>query len=169
MVKPDDAQRTFVRGVGGAYSLDEERARRLSLPRVVKAKELPWDGGPGHWNKDVFRPGMEPFRSQTLEIHVEAEAPGGLSHIHGHQNEALLYVLEGKGHDIHDGERYDWEAGDLVVVHNDSVHQHVNDDPKRPSRFLIIKAKPLWMFMGLFQQRYVQKASTAETGFRPTD
>ena len=52
-----------------------------TLPRVIKAKDLPWEGGPGHWNKDVLRPSMEPFRTQTLEIHIESEAPGGISHV----------------------------------------------------------------------------------------
>ncbi len=165
----DKGERIFAREVTGQYGLKEERRRRLAAPRVIKARELPWGGGPGHWNKDVLRPGMEPFRTQTLEVHIEAEAPGGISHTHGHQNEALLYVLEGRGHEIHDGKRYDWEAGDLVVVHNDSVHQHNNDDPERPSRVLIIKAKPLWMFMGLFQQDYTAHASKKETGFRPED
>ena len=163
-------RRVFVRGMESeTYDLDEERKRRLALPRVVKAKDLPWEGGPGHWNKDVLRPSMEPFRTQTLEIHIESEAPGGASHDHGHQNEALFYVLEGRGHEIHDGERYDWEAGDVVIVHNDSVHQHFNDDPARPSRVLVIKAKPLWMFLGLIQQGYRSRASTGETGYRPKD
>jgi quercetin dioxygenase-like cupin family protein len=166
-VAQEKKDRIFARGVSGEYSLDEERRRRLAAPRVIKAKELPWDGGPGHWNKDVLRPSTEPFRTQTLEVHIESEAPGGVSHTHGHQNEALFYVLEGRGHEIHDGKRYDWEAGDLVVVHNDSVHTHCNDDPDRPSRVLIIKAKPLWMFMGLFQQGYITRASKKETGYRP--
>ena len=164
------ADRTFVRGMSSeAYSLEEERTRRLAVPRVVKAKDLPWEGGPGHWNKDVLRPSMEPFRTQTLEIHIESEAPGGISHNHGHQNEALFYVLEGHGHEVHDGERYDWRAGDVVMVHNDSVHQHFNDDPERPSRVLVIKAKPLWMFLGLIQQGYLSRASKRATGYEPAD
>ena len=164
------AERTFVKGISSeSYGLKEERRRRLAAPRVIKAKTLPWDGGPGHWNKDVLTPDNEPFLTQSIYVHVESEAPGGISHTHGHQNEALFYVLEGRGHEIHDGERYDWEAGDLVVVHNDSVHQHCNDDPKRPSRVLVIKAKPLWMFLGLMQQGYLTRASTEETGYRPVD
>ncbi len=164
------AERTFVKGMASeGYSLTEERKRRLAAPRVIKAKALPWEGGPGHWNKDVLRPSMEPFRTQSLEIHIESEAPGGISHNHGHQNEALFYVLEGRGHEIHDGLRYDWRAGDVVMVHNDSVHQHFNDDPDHPSRVLIIKAKPLWMFMGLIQQGYLSRAATDETGYKPED
>ena len=164
------AERTFVRAVTSEqYGLKEERRRRLAAPRVIKAKQLSWESGPSHWNKNILTPDTEPFRTQTLHVHVESEAPGGISHNHGHQNEALFYVLEGRGHEIHDGVRYDWEAGDLVIVHNDSVHQHCNDDPERPSRVLIIKAKPLWLFMGLMQQGYVSRAEERETGYRPSD
>lgn len=165
-----EKERTFVHAVTSeSYDLTEERRRRLAAPRVIKAKDLPWEGGPVHWNKNILTPDTEPFRTQTIHVHTESEAPGGVSHCHGHQNEALFYVLEGRGHDVHDGVRYDWEAGDLLVVHNDSVHQHVNDDPARPSRVLIIKAKPLWLFMGLMQQGYLTRAEKRETGYKPKD
>ena len=162
-------ERTFVKALSGDYGLKEERARRLAAPRVIKAKDIPWGSGPNHWNRDILTPDTEPFRTQTLHVHMEAEAPGNVSHKHGHQNEALFYVLEGRGHEIHDGQRYEWEAGDLVVVHNDSVHQHFNDDKERPSRVLVIKAKPLWMFLGLIQQGYLSRASSRETGYEPKD
>lgn len=163
-------ERTFVRALTSEqYDLAEQRRLRLAAPRVIKAKALPWGSGPSHWNKNVLTPDSEPFLTQTIHVHIEAEAPGGVSHVHGHQNEAVIYVLEGRGHDVHDGTRHDWEAGDLLVVHNDSVHEHHNDDPQRPSRILIIKAKPLWMFMGLIQQAYLRRAATHETGYRPQD
>ena len=28
----------------------------------------------------------------------------------------VFFVLKGKGHDVHDGRRYDWEAGDALIV-----------------------------------------------------
>jgi len=163
-------ERTFVKGISSeSYGLAEERRRRLAAPRVIKAARLQWESGPSHWNKNLLTPDTEPFLTQSIYMHTESEAPGGISHNHGHQNEALFYVLEGRGHEIHDGVRYDWEAGDLVVVNNDSVHQHFNDDPKRPSRVLIIKTKPLWLFLGLMQQAYVTRATTEPTGYRPAD
>jgi hypothetical protein len=38
------------------------------------------------------------------------------------------------------------------------VHQHFNALKDRPARVLIIKAKPLFLFMGLIQQGFVEKA-----------
>ena len=169
--------RVFLRGMSSEqYGLKELRQEQLAAPRVRNDEIVVDDAKVGHSgdSKDSrtwwrIGPGDEPFLTQNIQVHFVEIPPGKSNHGHGHQNEAVFYILEGKGYEIHDDKRYDWEAGDLVVVHNDSVHQHINDDPARPSRFLIIKAKPLWMFMGLFQQRYVKKASTAETGFRPKD
>ena len=56
-------------------------------------------------------------------------APGGYGQKHGHMNSAVFYVLKGKGHDVHDGRRLDWEAGDALIVENACVHQHFSDDP----------------------------------------
>lgn len=34
---------------------------------------------------------------------------------HRHMNEELHFVLKGKCYDVHDGVKYDWGKGDLVV------------------------------------------------------
>jgi quercetin dioxygenase-like cupin family protein len=55
---------------------------------------------------------------------------------HRHQGGLVIYVLEGKGYSVVDGERWDWEKGDLVLLplHPDEVeHQHFNLDPQKPS------------------------------------
>ena len=59
---------------------------------------------------------------------------------HGHQNEALFYILEGRGYEIHDGQRYDWSAGDLVLVHTDSVHRHYNPYDERATALVMMPA-----------------------------
>jgi hypothetical protein len=48
---------------------------------------------------------------------------------HRHQGGIIIYVLEGKGYSIVNGERKDWEKGDLVLLplHPEEVeHQHFN-------------------------------------------
>jgi len=39
--------------------------------------------------------------------------------------------------------RYDWQAGDVAIVHNNCVHQHFNASPDKPARALVIKTKPM--------------------------
>ena len=69
-------------------------------------------------------------------------------------NSAVFFVLTGKGHDVHDGERLDWEAGDAMIVENCCVHQHFSDDPDKETIVLIMKAKPLFLFMHLIFQKW---------------
>ena len=56
--------------------------------------------------------------------------------------------------------RYDWKAGDVAIVHNNCVHQHFNADPLKPARALVIKSKPMYMFMNMLFQHQVEPRSS---------
>ena len=84
-------------------------------------------------------------------MHFVELPPQSSNHGHGHQNEAAFYILEGRGYEIHDDQRYDWAKDDLVYVHTDSVHRHFNPYDEK-ALALVVKAKCTWMFMGLIQQ-----------------
>jgi len=71
-------------------------------------------------------------------------------------NEAAFYHSRRRGYEIHDGVRYDWSAGDIAVVHNNCVHQHFNADPVKPARALVLKTKPMYMFMNMLFQHLVE-------------
>ena len=163
--------RVFVRGIEGHYNLKDELARLRSMPRVVKGREMRFNDGPQAFSKHFVEPvdGM----TQTLHIHLEEYGPGGRTQVHGHVNEAAFYILDGEGYEIHDGIRYDWKAGDAVVVHNNCVHQHCNASPTKPARALVMKTKPMFMFMNmLFQKQVTPRSATAAPGaegFRPRE
>ncbi len=149
-------KRVFVREISGEYSLKHELQRLRELPRVQKGSTVTFQSGPQAFSKHFMEP--EDGLGQTLHIHLEEYAPGGKSQMHGHVNEALFYILDGKGYEIHDGIKYDWKAGDIAIVHNNCVHQHNNADEHAPARALVIKTKPMYMFMNmLFQQRVTQR------------
>jgi quercetin dioxygenase-like cupin family protein len=143
--------RTFVRQLDSSrYNLTEERRERLrTVPRVFTPTS-PGHGSSENWG--IIDPGDEPFRTQSLHVHFVTIQAGGRNDGHGHQNEALFYVLRGQGYELHDGKRYDWNAGDAVAVHNDCVHWHNNADPDNPALCLVMKPKPLYLFLGLWNQ-----------------
>jgi gentisate 1,2-dioxygenase len=159
--------RIFVRGVSSEdYGLKEFRRRQLAAPRVRDAKGddheslyqkgigLGTTGGNeerGITTWDHIEPGDDPFLTQSLQVYFHDFPPNSSNRGHGHQNEAAFYVIDGKGYEIHDGKRYDWEKGDFYVVHTDSVHRHFNPNAE-PATVMIVKAKPMWMFLGLVQQ-----------------
>ena len=152
--------RTFVRGiVSPKYGLADYRRRQLEAPRVRGDEVVVDDATVAHSgdSKDSrtwwrLGPGDEPFLTQNLQVHFVELSPGKSNNGHGHQNEAIFYVLEGRGYEIHDDARYDWEAGDTVIVHTDSVHRHFNASADERALCLVVKAKSTWMFMGLIQQ-----------------
>lgn len=151
--------RVFLRGMSSEqYGLKEFKQAQLAAPRVRNDDVVVDDAKVGHSgdSKDSrtwwrIGPGDEPFLTQNLQVHFVEIPPGKSNHGHGHQNEAVFYILQGSGYEIHDGEKYPWAAGDLVVVHVDSVHRHFNDGDET-AKALVVKAKSTWMYFNLIQQ-----------------
>ncbi|MEA2381344.1 MAG: hypothetical protein QOH72_1315 [Solirubrobacteraceae bacterium] len=151
--------RVFLRGMTSQqYGLKEFRRAQLAAPRVRGDEHVVDDARVGHSGDSAdsrtwwrIGPGDDPFLTQNVQVHFVEIPPGKSNHGHGHQNEAAFYILAGKGYEIHDDRRYDWERGDLVIVHNDSVHRHFNDGDET-ARALVMKAKSTYMFLGLIQQ-----------------
>ena len=150
--------RTFVRGIQGEYGLNAELRRLRAQPRVRRASEIRFVDGPQAWSRHYVEP--KDGITQTFHLHLEEYGPGGRSQKHGHVNEAAFYILDGHGYEIHDGIRYDWSAGDVAIVHNNCVHQHFNADPDRPARALVIKTKPMYLFLNMLFQQQVEPRAT---------
>ena len=72
------------------------------------------------------------FRAKAVAMStIFEESPHSSSHSHTH-TEAMLYVLEGRGYSLIDGERHDWQAGDAVHVPPRMTHHgHFNDSDGR--------------------------------------
>jgi quercetin dioxygenase-like cupin family protein len=154
-----EKERVFLRGISSAtYGIKEWREAQLAAPRVRSDDFISDDGkvahsGDSEKSKTWWRigPGDDPFLTQTLQVHFVHLPPQSANHGHGHQNDAAFYILEGRGYEIHDDQRYDWAKGDLVIVHTDSVHRHYNPYDE-PATCIIIKAKSTFMYLGLIQQ-----------------
>ncbi len=153
----DNKARVFVRGITGEYNLKEELTRLRNVPRVRKAKEINFVDGPQAYSRHYVEP--KDGITQLFHFHLEEYAPGGKSQKHGHVNEAAFYILDGEGYEIHDGVRYDWKAGDIAIVHNNCVHQHFNASETKPARALVLKTKPMYLFMNMLFQKTVEKRS----------
>jgi len=162
-------KRTFVRALEGTYGeLKEELYRQ---PRIYKTSDLNWKGGPQSFGKKVINTQANKI-AQSIEAHVDVYAPHGYGQTHGHMNSAVFFVLKGKGHDIHDGRRLDWEAGDALIVENACVHQHLSDSDDE-TYGLVLKAKPLFLFMHMIFQKMVHYPPTEPVegyeGFSPPE
>lgn len=146
--------RIFVRAIQGEYNIKGELDRLRAVPRVRKAKDIPFIDGPQCFSRHYVEP--KDGITQTFHLHLEEYAPGASSQQHGHVNEAAFYILDGDGYEIHDGIRYDWHAGDVAIVHNNCVHQHFNASTTKPARAIVIKTKPMYLFLNMLFQKQVK-------------
>lgn len=95
--------------------------------------------------------------NRTIDAHISELPPGGHNKRHRHVNEAIIYILTGRGHSIiqQEGEpptRIEWEEGDMFSPPLWAWHQHFNTDPERPARYLAVTNVPLMITMGLFRK-----------------
>ncbi len=124
------------------YSWNEDRYLRWAdlqklfekAPRVRRFNDMPWEQIQQALVK-TYAGAEAPERVLSLKrapilsvgARIQVIQPGGRSGNHRHFGEAVFYILEGKGHEVHDGKRYDWEAGDVVCVPTYCFHQHFVD------------------------------------------
>ncbi len=66
---------------------------------------------------------------------------------HRHQGGLIIYVIEGKGYSVVDGERVDWEEGDLVLLpikKGGVEHQHFNLEPGSECHWIAFSYMPFF-------------------------
>lgn len=141
-------------------ALEESAAFRESYPRrrtVITAEEMPWEDSPQGRIKHMVNEKMN-TKEHCLDIYQQFLAPGSRSGKHRHLTEEVLYILEGKGYDLHwdvkfdcqdayvwdwetEPKRFEWEEGDFVYIPPYCGHQHFNADPTRPARFISVTSR----------------------------
>ncbi|MEE8472370.1 MAG: cupin domain-containing protein, partial [Dehalococcoidia bacterium] len=121
-------------------TLSDQVAWRNAVPHVTRQADRPWEntrmGKIKYLVHDSFPSALLLFDSFIQEI-----PPGGSSGKHRHVSEEVLKILDGRGYDIQDGQRYDWEAEDVVHIPVNTVHQHFNADPQKTARFVSFQSR----------------------------
>lgn len=132
-----------------AASAPERNAKRK---KIVTPKEMPWDMSRQGILKHLINEQMN-TRMETIDAYMQIIPPDSRSGKHRHLAEECLYVVEGRGYDLHQDcdveitddfhwtpqdeiRRYDWEAGDIIYVPPNTIHQHFNADADRPARLI---------------------------------
>jgi quercetin dioxygenase-like cupin family protein len=127
----------------------EARARRLeAASRAARRGRIHTDydevplraNAKGTRSKFLVDPSIGSVTS-GLTMVMTQYGPGLWQAKHRHPGEAVLYVVEGRGHSYFGeaatgGSEHRWQDGDLLVVDRFLWHQHFNDDPERPARLL---------------------------------
>jgi len=123
--------------------------------------------------KHLINEGMN-TRMETVDAYMQIIPPGSRSGKHRHLAEECLYVLEGRGYDLHQDcdveitdtyhwkpqdevKRYEWEAGDVIYIPPNTIHQHCNASADKPVR-LISATNRIYKACGLNDLEQVENA-----------
>jgi quercetin dioxygenase-like cupin family protein len=129
-------------------------ARNGRRKKILHPEDMPWELSPQGLLKHLLNEGMN-TRMETLDAYMLIIAPGSRSGKHRQLAEECLYVLEGRGYDLHQDcdveitdtyhwkpqdevKRYEWEAGDVIYIPPNTIQQHFNADPERPVRLISV-------------------------------
>ena len=154
-------ERLYQRLLDEAQDAPSRNARRK---KIVRPEEMPWEMSRQGLLKHLMNEQMN-TRIETVDAYMQIIPPGSRSGKHRHLAEECVYVLEGKGYDLHQDcdveitdvfawkvqdevKRYEWEAGDYIYIPPNTVHQHFNADPKNPVRLISSTAR-IFCQMGL--------------------
>ena len=154
-------------------------ARNAKRAKVVHPEDMPWEMSRQGLLKHLMNEAMN-TRMETVDAYMQIIPPGSKSGKHRHLAEECLYVLEGKGYDLHQDcdveitdtyhwkpqdevKRYDWEAGDVIYIPPNTIHQHFNADPDRPVR-LISAINRIYNKFGLNDLEQIENAPEYEPG-----
>ncbi|MFQ5614643.1 MAG: cupin domain-containing protein [Anaerolineae bacterium] len=95
--------------------------------------------------------------NRTIEAHISEIPPGGHNKKHRHMNEAIIYIVCGRGYSLIQEEgqeeiKIEWEEGDMFSPPLNAWHQHFNSDPDRPARYLAVTNIGLMTKIGAFSK-----------------
>ncbi|OGA21127.1 MAG: hypothetical protein A3I02_10045 [Betaproteobacteria bacterium RIFCSPLOWO2_02_FULL_67_26] len=148
-------------------------ARNAKRKKIVRPDDMVWEMSRQGLLKHLLNEQMN-TRMETVDAYMQIIPPGSRSGKHRHLAEECLYVLEGRGYDLHQDcdveitdtyhwkpqdeiKRYEWEAGDVIYIPPNTIHQHFNADPDRPVR-LISAINRVYKYCGLNDLEQIEDA-----------
>jgi quercetin dioxygenase-like cupin family protein len=132
----------------------EAPARNKKRKKIIHPEDMPWEMARQGVLKHLVNEALN-TRMETVDAYMQIIPPGSKSGKHRHLAEECLYVIEGHGYDLHQDceveitdtyhwtpqdevKRFEWEAGDVIYVPPNTIHQHFNADAQRPVRVISI-------------------------------
>ena len=151
----------------------ERPIRDAARKKIITPEEMPWEMSRHGLIKHLVNDRMN-ARVETVDIYMQIIPPASHSGKHRQLAEEALYVLEGRGYDIHvdcdveitdtyhwkpqdEAKRFEWEAGDMIYVPPNTISQHFNSDPSRPVR-LVSATNRIYKYCGLNDLEQIENA-----------
>ena len=154
-------------------------ARNSKRRKVLHPEDLPWEMSRQGLLKHLLNEQMN-TRMETVDAYMQIIPPGSRSGRHRHLAEECLYVVEGRGYDLHQDceveitdtyhwkpqeevKRYEWEAGDVIYIPPNTIHQHCNASADEPVR-LISAINRIYKYCGLNDLEQLEDAPEYDPG-----
>lgn len=112
--------------------LREEVQFCKNITHVIRYVDQPWEWTRQGRLKWYVHPDID-SAARRVWLYMQEIPPSSRSGRHRHMMEEQIFVINGKGYDIHDGERWNWEKGDLISIPAMVEHQHFNTDTENPA------------------------------------
>jgi quercetin dioxygenase-like cupin family protein len=158
----------------------ERPVRDAKRKKIIRPEEMPWEMAPQGLIKHLVNDQMN-ARAETVDIFMQIIPPGSRSGKRRQLAEECLYVLEGRGYDLHvdcdldlsegryewkpqtDVKRFEWEAGDMIYIPPNTISQHFNADLERPAR-LVSATNRIYKYSGLNDLEQIENAPEYDPG-----
>ena len=142
--------------------------------KVVKKGDTRWEDTRDGRVRIISSPQKTEVRTNSVDVYQQEIPAAGKSAKHWHMADEAVYIMSGKGHSLHwdveaeiaekyyariaeEPSRWDFAAGDLVYIPQNTVHQHVNDGDE-PLLFLSAQNR-LFKQLGYDSVVYLEDAS----------
>jgi quercetin dioxygenase-like cupin family protein len=148
-------------------------SRNAKRRKILHPEDMPWEMSRQGLLKHLLNEQMN-TRMETVDAYMQIIPPGSRSGKHRHLAEECLYVVEGQGYDLHQDcdveitdtyhwkpqaevKRWEWEAGDVIYIPPNTIHQHFNASPDKPVR-LVSAINRIYKYCGLNDLEQIEDA-----------
>ena len=148
-------------------------ARNAKRRKILHPEDMPWEMSRQGLLKHLLNEQMN-TRMETVDAYMQIIPAGSRSGRHRHLAEECLYVVEGRGYDLHQDceveitdtyhwrpqaevKRWEWEAGDVIYIPPNTIHQHFNESGEKPVR-LISAINRIYKYCGLNDLEQIEDA-----------
>jgi hypothetical protein len=123
----EEAKKASVRKTESGYykeNLAESKRKKeenLKRKKVITPEDMPWENSPQGTIKHLYNEKMD-AHVEAVDAYMQFLPPGSRSGKHRHMSEEFIFVLEGKGYDLH------W---DVDYECDDKYYWKVEETPSR--------------------------------------
>ena len=140
---------------------DEGERAKKNARKVIHEEEVEWLSTPQDAKVGLLVAPETGFRTWGSESMI-AEIPVGWhtgKHAHGEEG---VYITEGEGFSVVNGQRYDWATGSCMWIPFGAEHQHFNTGDV-PARYYSYSAMHLEQFLGLLKLEQLETCGPTDT------